>query len=231
MNKKYIVLSIIIVLALGGIGAIYVKQHKNKNISQNGKILADKQRNLSPEEEKIYKDKIIQGQDYIKALKITDPKYKTLATNTYVFLAQQYFGLGQMEMSKEMYLKALALQKNSEQALVGLSVTLSDAGEKQESLKYLEQALNNNQSNPRLWLQYIEVKETDGAPVKDIEDLYQKALDKTARYTDVLTSDAAFQEKNGNIAAAISLLQEAKKQYPNDSTYDSEIKRLQAIKK
>jgi len=228
--RKYTILVIIIVLA--ALGLVWYKgQHKKTQIAQ-GKILADKDRHLSAEAIKIYNDRIKKAEDNLRSLKPTDPAIKTEQVNDYMYLGEQYFGLGQLEQSKQQYLQVLQLDSNNESALVGLALTYSDAGDFNDARANLETALRNNPKNYNLWLQYIDLRKASGASNDELNQIYDEALKATDNYPDLLTRDAQFQESQGNIAGAIALWQQAVKKNPDGAAiYNPEIARLQKLKK
>jgi len=148
-----------------------------------------------------------------------------------MYLGQQYFGLGQMEKSKQEFLTVLQIEPNYEPAFAALALTYSDAGELPEAQLALESAIKSNSKNYNIWLQYIGVRQAMGASNEELGQLYEDALLATSRYTDILTKYAQFEESVGNIAEAIALWEEALKNYPeNAQFYNTEINRLKKLK-
>ncbi len=232
-RKNTIVILCVIIAALAVGGVVWYKQeHSLKTSQTQGKVLADKDRHLTADQEKIYTDRIKKAEDNLQSLNAADPNAKNQQVNDYIYLGQQYFGLGQLETSKESYLKVLQIDSGNESAFVGLAVTYTDAGDLQDARVALETALKNNPKNYNVWLQYIGVRQAMGASSQDINSLYGQALLNTDRYVDVLTKDAEFQESIGNISQAISLWQEAAQKNPDGKqSYNQEIARLQQLKK
>ncbi len=226
--RRYIILTILIILLIGA-GFWYRSQHTDVAINQ-GKILPDKNRNLDEGAKKIYTDRIKKAEYDLENLKPTDSN--TQKINDYIYLGQQYFGLGFLDKSKQEYLKVLQLDTRNETALVGLALTYMDAGDFEDARSSLEIALTNNPKNYNLWLQYIDLRQAAGTSNEDLSKLYDEALKSTNNYPDILTRDAQFQEKWGNIDKAIMLWQEVAKKNPDGAQiYNQEIARLQKLKK
>ncbi len=229
MRKYYILLAILLVL--GG-GVLWYRNGHKKAQENQGILLQNKDRQLSEESKKIYLDRIKKAQENLDSLKETDKSYKTQAVNDYIYLAEQSFGLGLLEQSKNYYYKVLNLDLNNEAALVGLAVVYNDAGKYQEALNNLDIAIKINPKNYNLWVQYIGIKKASGVSNERLTEIYNDALKATERYPDILTSFAKFQEEIGNISQAIALWQEVSKVNPSGaSLYKQEITRLQKLKK
>jgi cytochrome c-type biogenesis protein CcmH/NrfG len=225
MRKSFIIgLVVLFVLVLAGGGFFWYQKNQHQ---PPGQSLPNKDRNLTQDQQKFYQDRIAKAESYLSSLNPSQPNFKQEQASTYIYLGQQYFGLGQMQKSKDAYNLALRADPKQAQALVGLAVTLLDAGDTGGAQQALEQALGYDKSNPDIWLRYIDLRQNLGASVKDINEIYQQALASTGRYIDVLTRYANFESQNGQIQQAIALWQEAAKQYPNNSAFTDEIKRLQ----
>jgi len=225
LAKKSIIFAIAVVLVCAAVAV--VRYNKNQGPAPDqGMVLADKTRALTEDQKKIYEDRLAKAQEYLKTIKPSQPDYVTQMVNTYVNLAQQYYGLGKLEQSKQAYYKALALDKNNEQALIGLSLTLIEGQDTAGGQKILEQALASNPKNYDVWLRYIQLRQTMGLDAAGLDDLYKQALEKTGRYADILAHYAQFLEQQGNIKQALLMWQEALKQYPDNSAYKQEVARL-----
>lgn len=233
MNKKNIIAVVVIIVLLAAMAVGFWKYQKNYSQKSlpSGLVLADKQRNFTPDQRKIYTDKIVKAKDYLTTLNPKQANFSNEQFNTYVFIGQQYHGLGEFQKAKEYYDKALAIRPTDEQATVGLSMVLIEAGEKDVAATLLQKALENNPKNYDVWIRYIDLRATLGASDQDLDSLYKQALEKTERYIDVVTKYAEFQEKLGKVQEAIELWREAVKLYPdNAAMYNAEIQRLQRIK-
>ena len=110
------------------------------------------------------------------------------------------------------------------------SVTL-EQGDYDSAKQAILKAINLNPQVPDLWNKYIglTLERLNGAP-SEIEGLYKEALLKTKNNPDILVQYGQFLEKQGKIKEAIIQWQEALKQQPNNTDYQKEVKRLQAIK-
>ena len=226
MRNRIIISAIFIIIAAAI--SLFVWQ-KQKNPKPEAIALADIDRRLSESNRKIYEDRIKQAENYLSSLDPGTEDYYTLQANTFVYLAQQYYGLGQMQKSKEWYERALGLDPKSLSALSGLSATLTDAGDLEGALSVLKTALDDDARNPDIWAHYIELMKDIGAGEKELDRLYQDALQGTNRHTDLLTKYANFQESQGKIKEAIALWEEAIKAYPQRTElFRAEIKRLKS---
>jgi tetratricopeptide (TPR) repeat protein len=226
MRKQHIVIGIIVVLVIAG-GVWWSK--KSQNPTSSSTTLSNKARNLTADQEKIYRDRIAKAEQSIAAIPPNDSNARQIKSQAYVSIGQQYFGLGELEKSRQAYAKALELEPRHEQALVGLSLTLSDGGDVSGAEDALKRALDSNSESYDVWLRYIAMKQGSGASKEEIAGLYGQALEKTNRAIDVVTSAAAYQERAGNIPAAIELWKEAAQRYSDNPAYLAEVKRLESV--
>ncbi len=229
MRKKIWILTGVFVLIAAGFWLWRLGYFASK---PSAGVLANVDMRLTPDQQKIYTDKIAKSNEYLKTLKPSSPVFEADASNTYVFLCQQYFGLGQMQKSREMCELALKYNPKNIDAMVQLSAVFSKAGENQQAKAWLNQALKINPKDYNVWLEYIQLNQSLGAANEEITGLYGQAILNTDGYVDVLTSDARFQEQIGQYQQAISLWQQAKEKNPqNSAAYDQEISRLQNLAK
>ena len=191
--------------------------------------LANVERNLFQAQEKIYTDRIEKAKAFIAGLKPGQQNYSGELCNAYIYLGQQYYGLGQLELSKEMYEKAAQSDSKNAQAWVGLAMTLAEGGDLYGAQAALDKALEISPQDADIWLRSIQLRDKTGSSAADVNQLYQQALEATGRKADIITSYAQFEEKQGKIEAAILLWQEAVKNNPiSASAYEAEITRLKA---
>ncbi len=225
-NKKLVL--ILLVLVVIGSGFFIWSKYRPAALPIKG--LADINRNLSPDQQKIYTDKILKGEKYLAIINPSANGASLEKANTYVFIGQQYFGLGKLEKSKQMYVQALVLDSKNEQALAALALTFLDAEDYLGAGKLYEQITEINPKNSYAWLNLIQLRQKDGTV--DIENLYKNALEKTGNYIDIVTKYAQYQEQVGNIQSAIELWQQAVNlNSGNGLAYQVEINRLKALSK
>lgn len=227
MNKKYIIISILVLIV--SIGAFFaVRKGLFKKTATENK-LEDKARNLTDEQKKVYIEKIQKAEGSLKTIKENNKAgLHESASDIYVYIGQQYYGLGQLENAKKMYLQAIAQNPKAEQAMVGLVIIYQEIGDKPAALLAIEPAINNKTQNADIWLRYIQMRSEEGTAAVNLVSIYNNALDATKRSADLLTSFAQFQEQNGKIQEALLLWQEALKQYPDNEAFKNEIKRLKS---
>lgn len=230
MSKKYIILAgIIFLAAIGGFSGY--KKIQKKNLTK-APILADKKNNLTTEQEKVFLDKISKGQEYLKSIMPNKPDSAIKYSSAYVYLAQQYFGMGKLQKSKELFELALQKDPSSQGAVEGLVLTLLAAGDKTSANKLLENFLKNYPKSVNVWLQYFEISASLNKSNQEIAISYEKALAETDRNINIITSFAGFEERAGNIEKAIALWQEAGEKYQsNVQIYENEINRLKQLNK
>ncbi len=230
MRKKHLLLVIgailLIVLALGLVW--YMRKHD----TSGGRALLNRQVNLTSEQRKIYTDRISKAQDYLRSLNPAQASYRDEAVNTYSALAEEYYGLGDFQKSKEMYESALKLDPKNVLVLVSLVVTLREGGDLSGAESTLRSAIQDNPKYADAWLALIALRQKQNAGNNEIGSLYDQALKATDSNVDILTSDAEYQEKIGQTAQAISLWQEAKQKNPQSAAaYDDQINLLQKTNK
>lgn len=230
MNKKYSILGAVVLVA--AIGGFLWYQNHSGNFFNKSFTLTDRANNLTPEQEKIYTDKIAKGEEQLKSIDQKQPGTEEEVADLRIYLAQQYFGLGKLQKSKELFSLVLEKDPSSQGAVEGLSLVLLAAGDKTGAALLLEKFLKDNPYSIHVWLQYVEVSTSLGKNSQELQDIYERALRGTNRHIDIITSSAVFQEKTGNIDAAISLWQEAIQKYSAMTpVYQQEIDRLKKLSK
>lgn len=213
-------------------GGFLWRQKSRLGSSQRERVLADVDWNLTKEQKKIYTDRIEQANNYLASLSPSQPGFALEVSSVYVFLGQQYYGLGLLHKSKEMYELALKKDSNSENAIAGLALTLTTGGDKEGARELLEKSLKDIPGNRDIWLQLIQLRRGMGASNEEITSLYGQALLNTDRHIDIITSNGKFFADIGKNSEAISLWQEAAKKNPdNAAAYQSEIDRLKSLSK
>jgi len=226
MRKKNIVIFIVLIVGMT-VGGLFWYSNRT---SYNGS-LPMKDRRLTEAQYKIYKDRVLKAEVYLKSLNPSQADYRSEQVSIYIYLGQQYYGIGDLSKSQEMYAAALRLDPNHDQSLVGLSIVLSEAGKINESQQLLEQAIKNHPKNAEIWIRYIDMRQTIGVSAEDMEDLYIKALSETERHINVLTRSAQFYEQQGDVGKALALWEEAVQSYPSNPAYQQEVNRLKKINK
>ena len=106
----FVILAAIILLA-----GFWFVRNKKQSVAPKAK-LASADRKLTAKQKKIYTDKIAKGEEYLKSLKPQDKNFAQEQLNTYMYLGQLYYGLGDLQKSKEMYELAL---KNDPKTAIG----------------------------------------------------------------------------------------------------------------
>lgn len=192
-----------------------------------GNKLPQKQRQLTEEQKKVYEDKIEKNREYLRTFVISDEFKAIEAANVNIFIAQQYYGLGELQKAKEAYEEALRVYPNFEQALVGLSLVYGEAEKYEDAKSVLRQALDKNIGSPELWTRYIDSFKVKDYNFEEIKNLYEQALEKTQRNIDVLTQAAVFYEQQKDFKKAIEFWEEAGEKNPaGKELYKREIERL-----
>ncbi|PJE59701.1 MAG: hypothetical protein COU85_02265 [Candidatus Portnoybacteria bacterium CG10_big_fil_rev_8_21_14_0_10_44_7] len=227
-KKLVIFLAIVLVLLAGGIWFWQNLSWLQSGSENQPQPLENIERNFTGEQQKIYKGRIVEAEEYLDSLNQNNPNYSNFEFNAFVYLAQQYYGLGQMQKAKDYYDAALAKRPTDENVMVGLSLVYIQSGRLNEAGVLYSQALERNPKNADIWLRYIEVRKSQGDSGQNLGYLFEDALKKTERHPDILTKAAQFQEQQGNPAKAIELWQEVSKVNPAGADlYQNEINRLE----
>lgn len=226
---RYKILGLILIVFVLIAGSLFLWQ-KSRLSGLPAKGLADKNRMLTADQQKIYIDKIQKAEKYLVSINPTANGANMEKANTYVFIGQQYFGLGQLEKSKNMYSQALLFDSENEQALAGLGLTFSEAEDYSKAEESYQKITEINPKNSYAWINLIQLKEKQQVKKEDIEALYNTALEKTNKYIDVITKYAQFEEQAGNRQRAIDLWQQAIVSNPEGAKiYQAEVKRLKDL--
>jgi|GEM_PF-2578505 len=228
--KKRIIWGVIIVLIASAAVGFWKYQKIGVKIQEAEKILKNIPRNLTSDQEKIYTDKIQKALEYQKTLNPAQANYRIEIINSNTFLAQQYYGLGQLQKAQEYYSEALKLDPKNEQTKIGLAQVLQEGGDAYGAVVLLDEVLEINPKNPDVWLRYMDLRKDLGAASQDIKNLFFRALEKTERHVNIVTKYAQFEEEQKEYAQAIKLWQEAAKAYPeNADLYLQEADRLEQL--
>lgn len=225
MKKSQIIVILTILVLMLGLFLFW--QKSIKTTQPETKVLPSVNRNLNQDQIKFYEDRIVKAEEFLKNLSKTDINFKQHQIHNYIYIAQQYFGLGELQKSKEAYDFVLTLSANQEQALVGLATIYNEIKDSASERSVLERAVEATPKNTDIWLRYITVNKNSGATIDQISELYIQALEKTERHVDIIVSYATFLGELGKKVEAIKLWQEAKKKYPSNSVmYQAEIDKL-----
>ncbi len=227
-QKNKIIVAILALIILGGAGIVWQIKRATPN---QGAVLLNKSRNLTSDQSKFYTERISKAEEYIKTLDPADQNYNQNLLNTYIYIAQQYFGLGELQKSKEWYEKAVIIKPEEPQSYVGLASVFEDAGDFNAQLSALQKAVDTAPSNSDIWIRLLNFKKQHGASVVEMNELYNTALEKTQRHIDILVASATYFGQNGNVEGAIKLWQEAMVKNPSgNSLYQVEIDKYKSTK-
>ncbi|MBL8030562.1 MAG: hypothetical protein JNN11_04930 [Candidatus Doudnabacteria bacterium] len=227
--KKFLLVFIPGIIALAvGFGLYFINKN-NTPVADTG--LKNINRNLSEDSRRVYMERIEAAEKDLAETQFTDKDASLRQTNNHLYLAQQYFGLGELEKSKQEYLKVLNFDSKNEAALVGLAYVFAEAGDLESAEKSLKTAIEYSPKNYSVWLQYIDINRTRGVSKEGVKALFEEALAATGRYIDVVTKAANFYEQIGEKDKAVSMWEEAIKSNPGaKKTYELEIGRLKSVK-
>lgn len=229
--KKGIIVGAIFLFCLTTLGGVYFWQKNLNNQTLKVSGLPNKERNLSSEARSVYSDRIKKAEDDLADTDLADIDSTLRQTNNHMYLAQQYFGLGELEKSKQEYLKVLSLDPKSEPALIGLALTYTEAGDLKAAENSLKTALDNNPKSYSVWIRYIDTKRVTNASNEEIKKIFEEALAATNRYPDVVTQAANFYEQIGDKQKSVDFWREAIKLNPtNKNAYELEIRRIETGK-
>lgn len=222
--KNYKVILVFILLVLVS-AFVFWKQKQNGVSQQNG--LINKSRNLTEEQKGVYLDRIQKANHFAKNINPADVNFKQLLLNNYIYLGQQYFGLGELQKSKEMFEQSITYNSTEPQSYVGLAMVYEDAGDTNSQAEALKKAVELAPQNSDIWVRYLNVKKQNGSTNPEMHELYKTALEQTKRKADIIISYANFQAGIGNTKEAIALWQEVILQFPeNKAIYQAEINKL-----
>lgn len=232
MNKKEIVKSILIILALGVIvgGLIVYKKQINKDIENID--LENKEEVADTDVVDVDKEEVKTNDKYL-----TNTKNPTIDTDTRF---NENLALGSTAMNSKDYTKALEYfnkaltYKNSDLAYARIFSVYSAKGEWANALTTIDKAISLNPSYTDYWnskLTLLDDKMTTS--FEGLKSVYEQGLVKVDNRTKVnlVTNFARIAENNQKIDEAISAWNYAKAIYPDRSSiYQAEIDRLKTLK-
>ncbi|HEX5430084.1 MAG TPA: tetratricopeptide repeat protein, partial [Patescibacteria group bacterium] len=214
--KLGIIICIVLVLGLGGV-AIYQNAHKDDN------LVKTVDRNLSQADRDTYTGRISAAQDSLDKSSNTDDKF-----NSYMTLAVNNYGLGQLEEAKKDYNEAVKLKPDTPTGYTGLFAVDQEMKDNAGAEAAIQKAISLQPANAGTWRQYIEFeKDVMHKSNAEINDLYVQALGKTSNSVDVMTVYAEFLGSDGNLESAKEYWQKAIAANPaGKDLYQKEIDRL-----
>lgn len=223
MRKKYYIIALLFIIIALGSGYLYFGKTNNGFFKKEIKV----ERNLRPEQEKVYTDRIKESEEFIKKLDPQNKDYARDKANAYLFLGQQYFGLGELGKSMEFTEQAAKLDPQNYNIFVFLSLVQTEAKEYQNARDTLNIAVNLAPMSADVHLRQITlIKGSFPEEKNKLPDFYEQALKATSRHIDIITSFAKYSEEAGDTEKAKSLWQEAMKKEPDNLNYLAEYKRL-----
>lgn len=218
MKKKIIYSLGVTFIVLCSIAGAYYFAGKNKNITID--------RGLTADEVAIYEKKIAQTEESLKNVHAKQGTVSLDASNLYLNLGQLYFGLGKISQAESAYKQAIAYDKSNQNAYVSFALLQSEIHDFEGAQNSLSEALKIAPMNNDIWIRYIGVMRSLGKSPEEIRRVYVEALEKTYRHINIITNDAAYEEEQGNTAAALALWKEALQAFPSNDAYKQEIARL-----
>jgi tetratricopeptide (TPR) repeat protein len=180
-------------------------------------------RNLSPEDRKIYEDRIAEADRKLAEAQSDTERYNLLMQKGF-----NLYGLGSLTAAKDVFNQANELNPNDSTALVALYQTQVDMNDPKGALKSIQAALKLKENDPDIWKKYIVLQEEKFNLGNDrISALYSEALVKTNTHINMVTAYAVWLEKVGNLQSSKEYWQKAIELNPNNkATYEAEIKRI-----
>ncbi len=236
MNKKNLVIYLITGLVIVGVGLISGGKVFLPNFSsQEGKNkppLKSVERNLSKEEIAIYEKRLKEGQKALEEVNSNSPDYSKDKAGRYIYLAQIYYGLGELAKSENNYNFALELTPNNPNIWTGLYLTRLEGGDFSGARDAIQKARELSPQDPDIWKKLIELRrEKFGSDFPDQRGLFNDALVATNFHQDIYVAYAQYLESQGKLKEALEQWQAVVKSYPGNASYKEELQRIEAMVK
>ena len=219
MKKQQILAIIACLLIVGG----FVGYNQWNKYKKQTSFIQEIDRNLSPEDRKVYEDRLVEAEKYIAEAQDNQAKSDAL-----IYKAVQLSGLGQLALARDVFLEAVDINPENYNIYVHLYQVYFEMGDYKHAVSSIKKSLELKPNNPDAWKKYILLeKEKSKLSNGEINDLYFQALQKTLGHVDIHTSYAVFLEEIGNLEWAKDHWQKAIAAYPtNRVIYEAEIARL-----
>lgn len=222
--KKILIIIVSLVLLITA-GGIWFYQNRRYPPVKVKKVLID--RHLTEDQKKFYLGRVAQAEKVLKTLNPSLPGYKLEQANTYLYIGQQYFGLGQISLAETNFNKALSLDPQNQNIFSALSLAQIEEGDYLAARLSLEKSIKLLPSSADTWLRFITlVKDRFPENRQEVDGYYEQALKDTDRHTDILSAYAQYLEAVGDKNKALELWKEASRKAPGNSLYEQEYKRL-----
>lgn len=227
MNKKIILVLIIIILVIYGAVFLNKKDDKPNDASVNLTFITVKDSNLTEEEKRIIEDKVADIQKKIAEIEDGNDKERY---NLIMQLGFQKNVLGKLAEARDAFLKAAKIQPEDYTAPIALFHIYADMGDNQSARESIEKAIQLQPEKADSWRQYIQFeKERFGATNEKLEEIFLEAMAKTNSSVDIITVYAQFLEEKGDLRGAIEQWKKAIAAFSqNKDLYQQEISRLES---
>ncbi len=222
--KIGIILSILLLAAVAGAG--WYAQKK-----ANDKILKVVERNITPDDRKVFEGRISDLQAKLQASNDNAEKY-----NLYLQLGQNKYILGLLQESKDYLNEAIKINSDQYDVYLALFLTEFDMRDFEGAEKSIKKAISIRKGIADLWRRHISLKIDTNASKGEVIAIFDQAIKDIQQNgdalntTDIYTFYATWLEKSGNLAGSIDYWKKAIDVNPaNKKVYEAEIKRIEGL--
>ena len=219
MKKQQILAIIACLLIVGG----FVGYNQWNKYKKQTSFIQEIDRNLSPEDRKVYEDRLVEAEKYIAEAADNQAKSDAL-----IYKAVQLSGLGQLALARDVFIEAANANPDNYNIYVHLYQVYFEMGDYKQAESSIKKSLELQPNNPDGWRKYILLEvEKLRRPEREIRGLYAQAQQAVKEKTDIYTDYARYLENIGDIGGAIEQWQKAQAAHPeNYNLYEREIQRL-----
>ena len=219
-GKKQQILAIIACLLIVGGFVGYNQWNKYKKQTS---FIQEIDRNLSPEDRKVYEDRLVEAEKYI-----AEAQDNQAQSDALIYQAVQLSGLGQLALARDVFLEAVDINPENYNIYVHLYQVYFEMGDYKQAESGIQKSLELKSDNPDAWTRYILLEvEKFNRPEREIRDLYAQAGEAVLEKSDIYTSYARYLEKIGDLQGAKEYWQKAIESNPTGrNIYEAEIKRI-----
>lgn len=230
MRKMLLLSSLIVVIGLGVVGVVLVKNKLNTkdDVVKQEPLILSRNVGMTDVQKKVFLDRINESQKQLSTLEISD-KTKIDRFDISRTIANNYFVVGELQLAKEYYAKAAAIADDDASLWFSLASVEVQMRDYSAADNHIEIALKLAPGNAEYWrLKFDIASQFQHFSADRMKSLFDRALASTGGDPDVISYYATYLKNQGDVTGSIEQWKKASEKNPDGKAiYDKEIEELQ----